>query len=94
MNDRARATCLLAAALALGGSVSAGDRSQKAHAEFQRQQLCPSTGQRRGACPGYLVDHVIPLCAGGPDTPANMQWLTAYAAKVKDRAEVAQCRTK
>lgn len=48
----------------------------------------------RGACPGYVVDHVHPLCAGGPDAPSNMQWQTVQAAKVKDRAERAQCRRK
>jgi hypothetical protein len=38
-----------------------------------------------------VVDHVIPLCAGGADTPVNMQWQTVDAGKAKDRAERAQC---
>lgn len=42
--------------------------------------------------PGYVVDHTIPLCAGGPDTPSNMQWQLVAEAKVKDRFEVALCR--
>jgi hypothetical protein len=52
---------------------------------------CPSTGKTRGACPGYVVDHVTPLCAGGADRPSNMQWQTVSAAKIKDRDERAQC---
>ena len=67
-------------------------RSSSAKAEFKRLQLCPSTGRPRGACPGYIIDHVVPLCAGGPDDPGNMQWQTVEAAKVKDRAERRQCR--
>lgn len=55
---------------------------------------CPATGQGRGSCPGYVIDHVVPLCAGGPDHPGNMLWQTVAEAKVKDRAEAAQCRTK
>lgn len=68
-------------------------RSSSAKAEFKRQQPCPSTGKPRGACPGYIIDHVIPLCAGGPDDPANMQWQTVAAAKEKDRGERRMCRT-
>lgn len=41
--------------------------------------------------PGFVVDHVLPLCAGGPDTPANMQWQRRAESKVKDRYEVALC---
>lgn len=67
-------------------------RSSSAKAEFKRQQPCPSTGRPRGACPGYIIDHVVPLCAGGPDDPGNMQWQTVEAAKVKDRTERRQCR--
>lgn len=68
-------------------------RSSSAKAEFKRLQPCPSTGRPRGACPGYIIDHIKPLCAGGPDDPGNMQWQTVEAAKVKDRAERRQCRT-
>lgn len=67
-------------------------RSSSAKAEFKRLQPCPSTGRPRGACPGYIIDHVVPLCAGGPDAPGNMQWQTVEAAKVKDRDERRKCR--
>jgi hypothetical protein len=68
-------------------------RSSAAKAEFQRQYQypCPSTGGVHGACPGYVKDHVIPLCAGGQDRPSNMQWQTVVDAKAKDRIERRQC---
>jgi hypothetical protein len=31
------------------------------------------TGHPKGRS-DYVVDHVIPLECGGPDTPSNMQW--------------------
>jgi hypothetical protein len=49
-------------------------RESKQRSAFQRANPCPSTGKARGACPGYVVDHVRPLCAAGPDLPSNMQW--------------------
>lgn len=62
-------------------------RSAAAKAEFKRQQPCPATGKPRGACPGWVVDHVVALKRGGPDVPANMQWQTTAEGKAKDRLE-------
>lgn len=62
-------------------------RSTTARARFQRANPCPATGKRTGACPGYVVDHKVPLKRGGPDSPDNMQWQTREAAKAKDRIE-------
>lgn len=36
--------------------------------ESQRTHPCPSTDLMRGACSGYVKDHVIPLACGGPDS--------------------------
>jgi len=59
---------------------------------FKHAHPCPSTGKGSGSCPGYIVDHVQPLCAGGPDRPSNMQWQTVADAKAKDRLERQQCK--
>ncbi len=60
--------------------------------EFQRTHPCPSTGKTKGRCPGYVVDHIKPLCAGGADRPSNIQWQTVEQAKKKDRLEREQCK--
>ena len=73
--------------LAAGGPPARGHRSAAAKYAFRRAHPCPATGLTRGACPGYVVDHIKALKRGGPDTPANMQWQTREAAKAKDRLE-------
>lgn len=55
--------------------------------EFMRLHPCPANGHKHGACPGYVRDHIIPLCKGGPDTVENMQWQTTAEGKIKDRLE-------
>lgn len=62
-------------------------RSSEAKRDFQKSNPCPSTGKTSGSCPGYVVDHVVPLKRGGPDRPSNMQWQTVEEAKIKDRTE-------
>ena len=54
---------------------------------FKEQHPCPSTGKSYGACPGYVVDHVIALKRGGLDVTQNLQWQDKEAAKAKDRIE-------
>lgn len=60
--------------------------------EFRRHNPCPSTGRTTGRCSGYVVDHLKPLCAGGPDLPSNMQWQEYRASLVKDAEERRYCR--
>ncbi|MCL2829395.1 MAG: HNH endonuclease [Betaproteobacteria bacterium] len=69
-------------------------RSAAAKAEFRRQHPCPATGQKKGKCPGFEIDHIVPLCAGGADRPQNMQWLSKAAHKEKGKKDMQQCRTK
>ena len=89
-----RRSCLLLMLV----SLIAVDASAKTHRDpaqrraFQREHPCPATSKKSGKCPGYVVDHVVPLCAGGQDHASNMQWQTIAEAKIKDRQEVGQCR--
>ena len=66
-------------------------RDPAQRADFMRSHPCPSTGKKKGACPGYVVDHIHPLCAGGADHPSNMQWQTVDEAKAKDRDDRRLC---
>ena len=79
-------------ALCLALPSLAAERSRSERAAFVREVPCPVTGVTRGACPGYEVDHIVPLCAGGADRPDNMQWLDVYDHKAKTRVDVRQCR--
>lgn len=60
-------------------------RSREARDQFLRR-----SGYPHGR-PGYVVDHIVPLCAGGADASSNMQWQTVEEAKVKDRQERTEC---
>lgn len=63
------------------------NRSAAAIYQFKKHNPCPSTLKPRGACPGYVIDHVIALKRGGADLPSNLQWQTVAEARLKDRGE-------
>ena len=67
-------------------------RPSNAEIFFRLANPCPSTGETRGACPGYIIDRVIPQACGGAEEPANMQWQTLAQAREKDRWERIGCR--
>jgi len=92
MERLARHLGLITFVLLAGQAWSKPPRSGAAKAEFQRANPCPATEQSRGACPGYVIDHIKPLCAGGPDHPDNMQWQTVEEGKAKDREERKACK--
>ncbi len=51
-------------------------------AVFKRVHPCPATGIV-GACPGWQIDHVIPLACGGCDAVFNLQWLPDHLKTVR-----------
>lgn len=50
-------------------------RSSRVIAAFKAVWACPATGKHGGACPGWAIDHIVPLDCGGVDAVWNMQWL-------------------
>jgi hypothetical protein len=85
---------LLIVLLLACGAAGAAERSRAVRAEFVRENACPSTGRTSGPCPGWQVDHVVPLCLGGPavDTKSNLIWRTVADHKQKTREDVKLCR--
>ncbi len=67
-------------------------RSREQVRAFRADNPCPATGRRSGACPGWQVDHNVPLCAGGLDKPENMHWLATDDHAFKTRVDVRECR--
>ena len=66
-------------------------RDLTARRDFMSHTLCPATNSYSLQCPGYVVDHVIPLSCGGADQPYNMQYQTVADAKEKDKWERSTC---
>lgn len=67
-------------------------RSTSVIAAFRQVHPCPSSGRITGACPGWAIDHTVPLECGGCDAVSNMQWLpnqikSASGPYPKDRWE-------
>lgn len=73
--------CVLFAAL----SLEAATRHRAPILAFMK-----ASGYPKGR-PGYVVDHIIPLCAGGQDDPTNMQWQEKVASYRKDVFERQLC---
>ena len=87
--NRHAALCLLAVCLTAEARIPRDPAQVRA---FRNEYPCPATGLKRGACPGWDVDHVIALCAGGADRPENMQWITREDHRFKTMVDVKECR--
>jgi len=93
MMSRLVAAILVATFATIAPSIEAKQhRSTAVKNAFKITHPCPANDRRRGPCPGYVIDHIIPLCAGGPDATSNMQWQTIAAGKIKDKTEILSCR--
>jgi hypothetical protein len=84
---------LSALALVLCASQYAEARDPRQVTAFRRHNPCPKTHKLTGACPGWVVDHFKPLCAGGADLPSNMRWQEYRASLIKDAQERRLCRS-
>lgn len=70
-------------------------RSAKARNDFKKLHPCPATVKHtKTSCPGYVIDHIVPLACGGADDPSNMQWQTVAEGKAKDKWERKDCQKK
>jgi hypothetical protein len=76
----------------LGAPAWALDRSPAVKAEFRKANPCPATGKKRGACPGWEVDHRVALMCGGPDAVENLQWLAVEEHRKKTARERQECK--
>lgn len=83
---------LLISTLSLSALTLAEGRDAAQVRAFRKLNPCPATQSIKGACPGYVVDHIYPLCAGGVDNPSNMQWQPKPESILKDKWEWALCR--
>lgn len=82
----------LVLALVVGAADARIPRSAAEVRAFRAEHPCPSTARVRGACPGWQVDHAVPLCAGGTDHRSNMQWISAQDHRWKTFVDVRECR--
>lgn len=52
---------------------------------YRKLYPCPSTGKTTGACPGWNIDHTIPLVCGGCDAVSNLTWLPVEIKRCGER---------
>lgn len=81
---------LLSLLLAISFSSTARDAKQVR--AFRGVAKCPVTNSIQRKCPGFIVDHIVPLACGGLDHYSNMQYQTIADAKAKDKIERRGCK--
>ena len=82
---------IAACAMSIGADATIKRSSAERNA-FQREHPCPSNGATKGKCPKWVVDHPMPLCAGGLDKRSNMAWSQLKESIAKDKEEWRLCR--
>ncbi len=50
-------------------------RSTAVLSAFKRIHPCPANGMTTGACPGWALNHTVPLSCGGCDSVSNLDWM-------------------
>lgn len=50
-------------------------RSREVLRAYKKLHPCPATGLSAGACPGWSINHTIPLASGGCDAVYNLDWM-------------------
>ena len=68
------------------------NRSQTVLRHFVKVFPCPANLREATSCPGWAIDHTIPLADGGCDSIANLTWLpkeikSCSSTTCKDRWE-------
>lgn len=74
------------AALALHDTVARDSSGRILRSESAKMDFLQQHGYR-SVPPGYNVDHIVPLYAGGCDCPSNMQLLSVEAHHAKTKAD-------
>ena len=82
---------LILSLLILSVAALAEARDPHQVALFRKDNPCPATGHTTGACPGWVVDHIKPLCFDGVDAPSNMTWQSRAVSFKKDAFEREAC---
>lgn len=83
----------LLAAAALLAATGALARDPAQVRAFRKLNACPATGKAgMGACTGWVVNHIVPLCYGGADEPGNMEWEQRAPSYKRDAFERALCK--
>lgn len=50
-------------------------RSRKVLRDYTRVFPCPANLKPTASCPGWALNHYIPLASGGCDSAANLNWI-------------------
>lgn len=51
---------------------------------YKKLHPCPGTGRTTGACPGWALNHIVPLAKGGCDAVSNLAWIPVEVKSCAD----------
>lgn len=87
---RAPTYLLLTALLFTSGVVEGAERSRSVRNAFVAANPCPIYDDKAKKCLAE-VDHMEPICANGPDTVENLQWLSKEQHALKTKIDILRC---